>query len=128
MEHQTISRKKIMIVDDEPYVIRSLSFVLRKEGYQVETAINGLDALERLKSSKPDLLFLDLQLPLIDGFEVCRQIKSDPELQDIYIILLTAKGQDTDRTKGLSAGANEYLTKPFSPKELLARLRNLFQS
>jgi two-component system, OmpR family, alkaline phosphatase synthesis response regulator PhoP len=119
---------RILIADDEPYLVRSLSFVLRKEGYQVDTAMDGLEALEMVRRLKPRLLFLDLQLPKMDGFEVCRQIKNDPELRDTYIILLTAKGQDEDRQKGLAAGADEYLTKPYSPKEMLTHLRNLFQS
>jgi two-component system, OmpR family, alkaline phosphatase synthesis response regulator PhoP len=119
---------RILIADDEPYLVRSLTFVLRKEGYQVETAMDGLEALEMVRRLKPRLLFLDLQLPKMDGFEVCRQIKNNPELRDTYIILLTAKGQDKDRQKGLAVGADEYLTKPYSPKELLTHLRNLFHS
>ena len=127
MERQITSDKKILIADDEPFVIRSLSFVLQKEGYQVETAMNGVEALDRSRRMKPHLLFLDLQLPQMDGFEVCRQIKNDPELRDTYVILLTAKGQDDDRKRGLAAGANEYMTKPFSPKELLTHLRKILQ-
>lgn len=119
---------RILIADDEPYLIRSLSFVLRKEGYQVEIAMDGLEALEMVRRLKPRLLFLDLQLPKMDGFEVCRQIKNNPELRDTYIILLTAKGQDEDRQKGLAVGADEYLTKPYSPKEIITHLRNLFHS
>ena len=101
-----MTERRILIADDEPYLIRSLSYILRKEGYQVDTAIDGLEALEMVRRLKPRLLFLDLQLPKIDGFEVCRQIKSDPQLQKTYIILLTAKGQDEDRRRGLAAGAN----------------------
>ena len=118
--------KRILIVDDEPYLIRSLSFVLKKEGYQIDSAIDGLEALEKIKSFHPNLVFLDLHLPKMDGFEVCKKIKSDPELQQTYVILLTAKGQEDDRKKGMAAGANEYLTKPFSPKELVAHLRGIF--
>lgn len=117
--------KTILIADDEPYLIRSLSFVLKRERYQVETAMDGLEALEKIKRLKPDLVFLDIQLPKMDGFEVCRQIRADPELQGTYIIMLTAKGQDLDRQRGLAVGANEYLTKPFSPKELIQHLQSL---
>ena len=117
--------KTILIADDEPYLIRSLSFVLKKEGYLVETAMDGLEALEKIRRLRPQLVFLDLQLPKMDGFEVCRQIKADTELRETYIIMLTAKGQDLDRQKGLAVGANEYLTKPFSPKELIKHLQSL---
>lgn len=117
--------KTILIADDEPYLIRSLSFVLKKEGYLVETAMDGFEALEKIKRLKPNVVFLDIQLPKMDGFEVCRQIRADPELGETYIIMLTAKGQDLDRQRGLAVGANEYLTKPFSPKELIGHLREL---
>ena len=120
-----MSGKTILIADDEPYLIRSLSFVLKKEGYLVETAMDGLEALEKIRRLRPQLVFLDLQLPKMDGFEVCRQIKADTELCKTYIIMLTAKGQDLDRQKGLAVGANEYLTKPFSPKELIKHLQSL---
>ena len=123
-----MTERRILIADDEPYLIRSLSYILRKEGYQVDTAMDGLEALEMVRRLKPRLLFLDLQLPKIDGFEVCRQIKSDPQLQKTYIILLTAKGQDEDRRRGLAAGANEYLTKPYSPKEVVMHLQDLFRT
>ena len=117
--------KTILIADDEPYLIRSLSFVLKKEGYLVETAMDGLEALEKIRRLRPQLVFLDLQLPKMDGFEVCRQTRADTELCKTYIIMLTAKGQDLDRQKGLAVGANEYLTKPFSPKELIKHLQSL---
>lgn len=117
--------KTILIADDEPYLIRSLSFVLKKEGYLVETAMDGLEALEKIRRLNPYLVFLDIQLPKMDGFEVCRQIRADPGLRETYIIMLTAKGQDLDRQRGLAVGANEYLTKPFSPKELIKHLQSL---
>ena len=119
---------KILIVDDEPYVIRSLSFVLKREGYQVETAKDGIEAIEIVKRWKPRLVFLDIVLPGMDGVEVCREIKADPKLRDIYILVLSAKAQEKDRQKIFSAGANGYMTKPFSPKKLVERLRKLFRS
>lgn len=121
-----MAEKRILIVDDEPYLIRSLSFVLKKEGYEVDSASDGRDALEMTRRLHPDLIFLDLYLPRMTGFEVCQTIKGDPTLEKTYIILLTAKGQEDDRQKGMDAGANEYITKPFSPKEIVEHLRRLF--
>jgi two-component system alkaline phosphatase synthesis response regulator PhoP len=121
-----LAGKLILIVDDEPYLIRSLSFVLKKEGYRVESATDGREAVEKARQLSPDLVFLDLNLPGMNGYEVCRAIKSDPTLRDTYLILLTAKGQEKERQKGIEAGADEYLTKPFSPREIVKRLRSLF--
>ena len=118
--------KLILVADDEPYLDRSLSFVLKREGYQVEAAVDGPETLEKVRLLKPDLLFLDLQLPKMDGVEVCRRIKSDPELKKTYIIVLTAKGQSEDRSRAVAANSNEYMTKPFSPKDLVSHLRRLF--
>ena len=120
--------EKILIADDEPYLIRSLSFVLQKEGYQIDSASDGLEALEKVSRLRPELLILDLELPKVDGFEVCRRIKEDPKLRETYVIVLTARGQIYDRRKGLDSGADDYLTKPFSHKELVAQLRKLFPS
>ena len=119
---------KILIVDDEPNVIRSLLFVLKREGYQVETAKDGIKAIEKVKRWRPCLVILDIMLPGIDGVRVCREIKADPELRDIYILVLSAKAQEEDRQKIFSAGANGYMTKPFSPKDVVEHLRILFQS
>jgi CheY-like chemotaxis protein len=120
-----LPQKTILIADDEPYLIRSLSFVLKKEGYRVEAAMDGVEALEKIRNMKPDLVFLDIQLPKMVGYEVCRQVKADPELRRTYIIMLTAKGQDDDRQKAIAVGADEYITKPFSPKEVVTHLRQL---
>lgn len=121
-----MAEKLILVVDDEPYLIRSLSFVLKKEGYRVESATDGREAVEKARRLSPDLVFLDLDLPGMSGYEVCKAIKNDPALRDTYLILLTAKGQENERQKGIESGANEYLTKPFSPKEIVERLRGLF--
>jgi len=121
-----LPEKRILIADDEPHLIRSLSFVLKKEGFTIESASDGVQALNKVKEFKPHVLFLDLQIPGMDGFEVCKRIKGDPEYADTYVIMLTAKGQNQDRDRGLAAGTNEYLTKPFSPKELVQHLRDLF--
>ena len=117
--------KRILVVDDEPHAIRALTFILKKEGYDVYSALNGEEAMARVRESKPDLMFLDVMMPKKNGFEVCQEIKGDPGLSDIYIIMLTAKGQEKDREKGLSLGADEFVTKPFSLTDIVARVREL---
>ncbi len=114
---------KVMVVDDEPFILRSLTYVLRKEGFDVHEAHNGREALEVFEREKPQLVFLDVMMPEMNGFEVCREIKGKPENQDVGVVMLTARGQDTDRSRGLSAGANEYLTKPFSPTKVVELAR-----
>jgi DNA-binding response OmpR family regulator len=106
--------RKILVVDDEPNVIRSLTFVLEKEGYDVSSATNGEEAMQKIRQSKPNLMFLDVMMPKKNGYEVCQEVKGDSGLSDIHIIMLTAKGQQADREKGLNAGADEFMTKPFS--------------
>ncbi len=120
-----MSEKKILVVDDEPYVVRSLTFVFKKEGYDVSSATNGEEAMVKVRESKPDLMFLDVMMPKKNGYEICQEIKSDSGLSDIYVIMLTAKGQEADREKGLSSGANEFITKPFSPMKIVERVREL---
>jgi len=117
----------ILVTDDEPYVQRSLSFVFRKEGFEVEVASNGEEALKKAKELKPKIIFLDLMMPKLNGFDTCRAIKSDKELRDSYVIILTAKGQEVDKERGLSAGADDYITKPFSPKEVVAKVRSVLK-
>lgn len=118
-------RFKVLVVDDEPFICRSLSFVLRKEDYEVFEARNGEEALQAISEHRPDLVFLDVMMPKVNGFEVTRQVKGDPELAATKIILLTAKGQDQDRETGKEAGADDYLTKPFSPTRILERAREI---
>jgi len=117
--------KKILVVDDEPHIIRSLTFVLAKEGYDVSSATNGEEAMARVRELKPDLMFLDVMMPKKNGYEVCQEVKGDPGLSDIYVIMLTAKGQEADREKGLSLGADEFITKPFSPMKVVERVKEL---
>lgn len=119
------NERKILVVDDEPNVIRSLTFVLSKEGYDVSSAINGEDAMAKVKQSKPDLMFLDVMMPKKNGYEVCQEVKSNSGLSDIHIIMLTAKGQEADREKGLNAGADEFMTKPFSPIMVIDKVKEL---
>jgi len=113
---------QILIVDDEPYIVRSLSFVLKRAGYGVLQARDGREALEMIRTRRPGLVFLDIMLPEKDGYEVCREIKEDPELAGTYVIMLTAKHQELDEERALGAGAQEYMTKPFSPSHALERV------
>ena len=118
-----MSQRTILVVDDEPFICRSLSFVLRKDNYNVLEARNGEEALAAIREHKPDLVFLDVMMPKINGFDVTRTIKSDPAFAATKIVLLTAKGQDADRATGEEAGADDYMTKPFSPTKILERAR-----
>jgi len=126
-EKGPVKTKKILIVDDEPFILKSLSFVLMKEGFQIETANNGLEAMEKIQKDRPDIVFLDIMMPKKNGMEVCEWIREDPVLKGIYVIILTAKGQELDREKGFSIGADEYMTKPFSPSSVVKRLKEILQ-
>ena len=117
--------KKILVVDDEPNVVRTLTFVLQKEGYQVATAVNGEEALKKVREDKPSLIFLDIMMPKKNGYEVCQEIKSDSSLKDIHIAMLSAKGQEADKDKALNLGADEFITKPFSPVQVIERVRQI---
>ena len=122
-----MKKHKVLVVDDEPFICRSLSFVLRKENYEVLEARNGEEALEAIRTHRPDLVFLDVMMPKVNGFEVTELVKSDPELKNTRIILLTAKGQDSDRETGRRLGADDYMTKPFSPSKILERAREILE-
>lgn len=117
--------KKILVVDDEPNIVRSLTFVLDKGGYDVSIAGDGVEAMSMIRESKPNILILDVMMPNKSGYDVCSEIKSDPELRDIHVVMLAAKGQVGDREAALSQGADEYISKPFSPIEILARVKEL---
>jgi CheY-like chemotaxis protein len=117
--------KKILVVDDEPNVVRTLTFVLQKEGYDVTSAVNGEEALARVRESRPSLVFLDVMMPKMNGYDVCRELKQDSNLRDIRVIMLSAKGQETDREKALGLGAIEFITKPFSPVGVIRRVKEL---
>ena len=114
---------KILIVEDEPDIVELLMYNLDQAGFKTEAVFNGADALEQVKIQQPDLVLLDLLLPEVDGLEVCRTLKRDPETTSIPIIMLTAKGEAIDRIVGLELGADDYITKPFSPREVLLRVR-----
>ena len=117
--------KKVLVCDDKPYILESVSFVAREEGYDVITADNGEDALHLARTEMPDLMILDIMMPKKDGFEVCKELKGDPATRGIYIILLTAMGQECDEQKGFQCGAEEFMTKPFSPRALRKKLHQL---
>jgi two-component system phosphate regulon response regulator PhoB len=120
-------KEKILIVDDEEDVLELVRFNLEKDGYKTETASSGEEAITAAKSKMPDLIVLDLMLPGIDGLEVCKKLKSDSKTENIPIIMLTAKGEESDIITGLELGADDYITKPFSPKVLTARVRRILQ-
>jgi two-component system alkaline phosphatase synthesis response regulator PhoP len=116
--------KKILIVDDEVHIRALLERALEDledEGVELLTAENGQEGLEFAREEKPDLMFLDIMMPKMNGYEVCENIKQDPELKDIYIIMLTAKGQTIDKVKATEVQANEYITKPFNPDMILQK-------
>ncbi len=114
---------RIAVVDDEPDIIHLLSIHLKKAGFSVDSFLNGTSFLKFLAASIPDLVILDLMLPDLDGFELCKMMKNDSRYSSIPVIMLTAKGQESDKVKGLELGADDYLTKPFSPRELIARVK-----
>jgi DNA-binding response OmpR family regulator len=115
--------KKILIVDDEPNIVISLEFLMKKEGFEVAVANDGEDALAKVASFCPDLVLLDVMMPRKSGFEVCEALRADPARSSLKIVMLTAKGRDTEVAKGLAIGADAYMTKPFSTKELLAMVK-----
>jgi len=117
--------KKVLVCDDEPYIVESVSYVVKKAGFRVVVAEDGQEALEAGKREKPDLIFLDIMMPKLTGYEVCRQLKDDPETRGAYIVMLTARGQEEDEKKALEMGADEFMTKPFSPRKMRAKLLEL---
>jgi len=119
---------KILIVDDEPHIRRLLEQTLEEledEGVELLTAVNGEDALEKIKSEKPNLVFLDVMMPKTNGFDVCNKVKNDWKLTKVYIIMLTAKGQELERERAKEMGADLYMTKPFDPDEVLEKAKEV---
>lgn len=117
--------KKILVVDDNASIREPLSFLLEEEGYEVDTAENGAQALDKIRSWLPNLVFLDVMMPEKNGYEVCQEVKSDQTTRHIYIIMLTAKGQQADRDKSLAIGADEYMPKPYSPMAVIERVKQI---
>jgi two-component system alkaline phosphatase synthesis response regulator PhoP len=116
---------RILIIEDDPAVLRAMSFMLEKEGYEVLTATNGLEGLNKAKGENPDLLILDVMLPGIDGFEICHRLRAESQTARLPILMLSAKGQAADKAMGLQVGANEYLTKPVERLVLLDKVKAL---
>jgi len=114
---------RVLIVEDEPDIRELVVHHLKREGYQVSVAASGEEALRQVQASPPDLVLLDLMMPAMNGLEVCRRLRQDPVTASLPIVMLTAKGDEVDRVLGLELGADDYVVKPFSPKELLARVR-----
>ena len=120
-------KENILIVDDEEDVLELLRFSLEKNGYKIDAAISGEEAITKARGKLPDLIILDLMLPGIDGLEVCKKLKGDSKTVNIPVIMLTAKSEESDIVTGLELGAQDYITKPFSPKVLVARVRRILQ-
>ncbi|MEW8507730.1 MAG: response regulator [Candidatus Thiodiazotropha sp.] len=120
--------KKILIVDDEPNIVLSVEYLMRREGYEVVTANDGQEAMEKIAASPPDLLILDVMMPRKNGFEVCQELRVDPALSTMPILMLSAKGREAEIKKGISLGADGYITKPFSTHDLVDKVNQLLQS
>jgi len=120
--------KKILAVDDERHIVRLVEVNLQRAGYEVVTAYDGREALEKVKAENPDLVVLDVMMPYMDGFEVLKNLKADPVTAEIPVIMLTAKAQDADVFRGWQSGVDCYLTKPFNPMELLTFVKRIFDS
>ena len=117
--------KKILIVDDEPNIVISLEFLMKKEGFQIAVAGDGEEALAKVATFGPDLMLLDVMMPKKSGFEVCESLRADPARTGLLIVMLTAKGRDTEVAKGIALGADAYVTKPFSTKDLVTRVKGM---
>jgi DNA-binding response OmpR family regulator len=117
--------KRVLIADDEPNIVISLEFLMKREGHTVSIARDGPSALEAIRSTRPDLVLLDVMMPGMSGFEVCQAVRADEALAAVKILMLSAKGRDTDLAKGNALGADAYMTKPFSTRELAEKVREL---
>jgi DNA-binding response OmpR family regulator len=117
--------KKILIADDEPNIVASLEFLMRQKGYDVRTAANGVEALAAVAEFRPDLMLLDVMMPQMSGYDVCQKVRADPDGQRIRIVMLSAKGRETEVSKGLAIGADAYVTKPFSTRDLIAQVAKM---
>ena len=117
--------KRVLIVDDEPNIVISLEFLMKREGFETEVATDGEAALEAVARQRPDLVVLDVMLPRMNGFEVCRRLRADPEARNVKVLILTAKGRETEMARGLGLGADAYVTKPFSTRDVVVQIRRL---
>ena len=121
-------KKRVLIVDDEENIAISVEYLMRREGFDVSVAKDGEDGLAMIRSTKPDLVLLDVMMPKMDGFQVCGEVRADKELDSVRIIMLTAKGREAEVEKGLSLGADAYIPKPFSTSDLVSRVKSLLES
>jgi two-component system, OmpR family, alkaline phosphatase synthesis response regulator PhoP len=117
-----MAKGRILVVDDEIYIVHILDFSLGMEGYEVITALDGEQALEKARAEKPDLIVLDIMMPKLDGYETCKMLKAEADTKEIPVILLSAKGRNVDQKIGFEVGADDYITKPFSPRKLVERI------
>ena len=120
--------KRILIADDEPSIVTAVEFLLRRDGYEVQVARDGNEALQLIESSLPDLVVLEVMMPQRSGYEVCRTIRERDDWRHIKVVMLSAKGRDAEVAKGMAIGADVYVTKPFSTRELIGRIRTLLES
>lgn len=120
--------EKILLVDDEPNILLSLEFLMKRAGYEVFTACDGEVALEKIAQLLPNLVLLDINIPKLNGYEVCKQVRATPEWDKVKIIMLTAKGRDVEKRKGLATGADDYISKPFSNQELVEQVKAILES
>jgi len=120
-----MAKGKILVVDDEIYIVHILDFSLGMEGYEVLTALDGEQAIEKARSEHPDLIVLDIMMPKLDGYETCKILKAGDDTKSIPVILLSAKGRNVDQKIGFEVGADDYITKPFSPRKLVERINAL---
>jgi len=122
---KAMEQKKILVADDNENIREALTYLLEDEGYQLWLAKDGAETITKVREFRPDILFLDIMMPEINGYDVCRAIKSDPILKNTYVIMLTAKGQVAEQERGKEVGADEYIVKPFSPMEILTKIKNI---
>jgi DNA-binding response OmpR family regulator len=118
-------QKRILLVDDDPYILLSLEFLMKKAGYKVFVARNGTEALDSIQASQPDIVLLDIMMPDVDGYAICRHIRATPALAGIKVVFLSAKTKEQDIQKGFEAGADRYIKKPFSTKDLVKQVEEL---
>ncbi len=120
--------KSVLVVDDEPNIVLSLEFILKKAGFDVRVATDGEEALSAIEASVPNLMLLDVMMPKRDGYDVCQTVRANPKWRNIHIIMLTAKGRDVEREKGMALGADQYITKPFSTRDVIERVTQFFDA
>lgn len=117
--------KTLLIADDEPNIVISVEYLMKREGFEVLVAGDGEEALAKIREHRPDIVLLDVMMPKKSGFDVCQEVRADPALSGVRILMLTAKGRETEVTKGLALGADAYMTKPFSTRDLVEKVRQL---